>query len=538
LPPHADPAPHRILLRRRFSTSTAPVFTIIDVKKRAAQAKKRMDGHRPLSTTTQPSAAASTSLSNSSYTHLPGTMDGICVNANGSASYSRSTGSLAANTGDKLHFVHPAPRPDLLTAPPPHQSSQPPSNGGAAPSTAGAGSGSNPPPHSDRLISFSDESGLEDNAKWTSLANAAIARAKAHVLPYRGKRVYPRAAEDIWLRGDKILDDLLDILPHCDNELRDTVEYYLTDVASITADMLEQCVRMPQRNLTLPQPTERSSCETTNSELRVFTQAADSTLQGQTADTVRVPASNADLPCDAPTDNHPDVLVPAMRGLQATATQAADTGDVQLSTTGSCAFNIRTLPRVSDTWSERPCCTARGQYGSPTINATPAPHSSTGDASSPHTPTAVTPVMHTAASGSAPGSTYGSATDSASGLVYGSASATVSSPACVSAPGSASGSASGYGSASTTPPVCMSAFTSSPAEKTTQPCDNLSTKMGDITGDDTHQPPLRLHDTTPLVITSTRRPGEEGSTGSQLHGFDPGGAAPPHSAAAPPVHRC
>jgi hypothetical protein len=144
----------------------------------------------------------------------------------------------------------------------------------------------------------------------------------------------------------------------------------------------------------------------------------------------------------------------------------------------------------------------------------------------PQTPTAVIPVMHTAASGSA------------SGLVYGSASATGSSLACISAPRSASGSASGYGSASTTPSVCMSAFTSSPAEKTTLPCDNLSTKMGDNTGDETHRPPLRLHDTTPLVITSTRRPGEEGSTGSQLHGFDPGGAAPPHSAAAPSEYRC
>jgi hypothetical protein len=61
-------------------------------------------------------------------------------------------------------------------------------------------------------MSFSDASGLEVNAKWTSLANAAITRAKAHVLPYRGKRVYPPAAEDIWLRGDKIIDDLLDIL--------------------------------------------------------------------------------------------------------------------------------------------------------------------------------------------------------------------------------------------------------------------------------------------------------------------------------------
>jgi hypothetical protein len=62
--------------------------------------------------------------------------------------------------------------------------------------------------------------------------------------------------------------------------------------------------------------------------------------------------------------------------------------------------------------------------------------------------------------------------------------------------------------------------------------------MGDNTGDETHHPPLRLHDTTLLVNTSTRRPGEEGATSSQLQGFDPGGAAPPHSAAAPSVHRC
>jgi hypothetical protein len=382
------------------------------MKKRATQAKK-MDGHRPLSTTTQLSAAAPTSLSNSSLTHLPGTINGIRVNANGFASnataYSRSTGNLAANTGDTVQLIHPAPCPDLLTAPPPHQSSQPPSNGGAATSTAGTGSGPNPPPHSDRLMSFSDVSGPEDNAKWTSLANAAIARAKAHMLPYRGKRVYPRAAEDIWLCGDKILDDLLNILPHCDNELRDTVEYYLTDVASITADMLEQCVRMPQRSPTPPQPTVRSSSNTINSGLRVITQVADSTLQGQTADTVRVPASNADLPCDGPTNNHPDILVPAMRGLQASATEAADTGDDQQSTTGSCASNMRTMPRVSDTGSEWPCCTARAQYSSPTINANTAPHPSTGDASSLQSPTSVIPVMHTAGSGSASGSTYGSA---------------------------------------------------------------------------------------------------------------------------------
>jgi hypothetical protein len=288
-----------------------------------------MDSLRPLSTMTQLSAAASTSRSNSSFTHLPGTINGICVNANGSASnataYSRSTGNPAANIGDTVQLIHPAPRPDLLTASPPHQSSQPPSNGGASPSTASTGSGSSPPPHSDRLISFSDVSGLEVNAKWTSLTNAAIARAKAHLLPYRGKRVYPRAAEDIWLRGDKIIDDLLNILPHCDKEHRDTVECYLTDVASITADMLEQCVRMPQRSPTPPQPTARSSCETTNPELRVITQVSGTTLQGLTADTIRVPASNADLPCDAPTNNHPDVLVPAMRGLQASATKAADT---------------------------------------------------------------------------------------------------------------------------------------------------------------------------------------------------------------------
>jgi hypothetical protein len=239
---------------------------------------------------------------------------------------------------------------------------------------------------------------------------------------------------------------------------------------------------------TTHQPTMRLSSNTTNSELRVVTQAADSTLQGQNADTVRVPASNADLPCDAPTDNHLDVLVPAMHGLQASATEAADTGDVQQFTTGLCASNMRTMPRVSNTWSEQPCCTARGQHGSPT-NANTAPQSSTGDASSPQTPTAVTPVMLTAASGYAPGSTYGYATSSASGFAYGSASAFGSSSACISAPGSASS----YGSTSTT----------------------LS-----------------------LVITSTRHPGEEGSTGSQQHGFDPGGAAPPHAAAAPSVHRC
>jgi hypothetical protein len=285
-------------------------------------------------------------------------MDGIRANADGSASnataYSQSTGNLAANTGDTVHFVHPAPRPDLLTAPPPHQSSQPPSKGGAAPSTAGTGCGSNPPPHSGQLMSLSDASGLEVNSKWTSLANT-----KAHVLPYRGKRVYPQAAEDIRLRGDKILDDLLDILPHCNDELRDTVKYFLTDVASITVDMLEQCVRMPLRSPTPPQPTTWSSSETTNPGLRVNTQVADSTLQGQTADTVRVPASNADLPCDAPTFNHPDVLVPAMRGLQATATEAADASDVQQSTTGSCTFDMRTLPRVSDTWLD----TYRGNSG-------------------------------------------------------------------------------------------------------------------------------------------------------------------------------
>jgi hypothetical protein len=300
--------------------------------------------------------------------------------------------------------------------------------------------------------------------------------------------------------------------------------------------MLEQCVRMPQRSPTPPQPTARSSSETTNPGLRVNTQVADTSFQGQTVDAVRVPASYADLPCDAPTDNDPDVLVPAMHGLQASAVKAVDTGDVQQSTMGLCASNMRTLPQVSDTWSERPCCTARGQHGSPT-NTNTAPHSSTSDTSSPQTPTAVTPVMHTARSGPKPGSTYGSATGSASGFAYGSASATGSSSACTSAPGSASGSASGYGFASTTPPVCMPAFISSPAEKTTLPCDNLSTKMGDNTGDVTH-PPLRLHDTTPLVITSTRRPGEEGSTGSQLHCFDPGGAAPPHAAAAPSEHRC
>jgi hypothetical protein len=105
------------------------VFTITDVKKRAAQAKKSMDSLRPLSSTTQLSAAASTPLSSSSFTQLPGMINGIRVNSNGSASnattYSRSTGNLTAATGDTIHFVLPAPRPDLLTAPPPHQSSQP-----------------------------------------------------------------------------------------------------------------------------------------------------------------------------------------------------------------------------------------------------------------------------------------------------------------------------------------------------------------------------------------------------------------------------
>jgi hypothetical protein len=144
-------------------------FTITDVKKRATQVKKRMDGCRPLSTTTQLSAAAYTSRSDSSFTQLPGTINGIRVNANGSASnataYSRSTGNSAATTGDTVHSVYPALRPDLHTAPPPHQSSQPPSDSGAAPSTAGTGSGSNPPPHSGQLMSLNDTSGLEDNAK-------------------------------------------------------------------------------------------------------------------------------------------------------------------------------------------------------------------------------------------------------------------------------------------------------------------------------------------------------------------------------------
>jgi hypothetical protein len=121
------------------------------------------------------------------------------------------------------------------------------------------------------------------------------------------------------------------------------------------------------------------------------------------------------------------------------------------------------------------------------------------DAFSLQTPTAVTPVMHTAASGSTSRSTYSSATGSASDFAYGSASASGSGSVCVSASSSASG------SASATHPVCMSAFTSSPAEKTTPLCDNSSTKMGNNTGDETHHPPLRLYDTTPRRMRPSLR---------------------------------
>jgi hypothetical protein len=553
-PPYTTPAPFRSKLRPRINTFPNRDVTLMEVKQRASQvrlernlkkASPPVNGVAPVSsesltcdvagqrltsptsqsrlwsTSTQFSVTVSTSPSSSSFYIQPGTMEGSNANTGDFApratANTPSTGNSTA-TGNTVRFSHPAP--------PPHQSSQPPSNGGAAPSTDGAGCGSNPPPYSDWVIRLHNSFGSKDKTKWTSLANTAILRAKAHVLPWKGRRVLPQAAEDIWLRGDKILDDLLDILPHCDGELRDMVELYLDLAAPICADMLEQCERMPQRTPPPPQPATRSSSEISNPELRVTTQVSDTTLQGQSADTMRVPATNTDLPCDVSTNNHPDILVPAMHGLQATAPDAANTGDAHQPTTGSSVFNMRAMPRVRDSWPERPCSTARVQHGSPT-NAYPAPQSSTSDATILPAPTAVTPVMHTAVSGSAPGSTSGSATGSASGSAPGFISG--------SAPGSVSGSASG--SASTTPHVCMSSFTPAPAEKTIPQCNNSSTKMGDKH----HHPPLRLHDATLRALTSTRCLAEEDSTSFQLHGFDPSGAVL-HTAAAPqtpslkPIH--
>jgi Pao retrotransposon peptidase len=298
-PPHSAPAPYRSKLRPRRNTVPASLdVTVIEVKRRAQLAKKRLqenkkrstppvagivpisteslewddeahqlnsatDQSRLWSTSTQFSVTVSTPPYLVSTPSLIDVMDDdpatIADNASQATAESQSTSASTA-TGETMRpQVGPPPLvsqhadlnentpPVSGDHPPPGATAPPPDHQHRAPRPPGpSGSHSDPgtTPHSSSESSRStppndDPSLGADAAKWRTLAKTSMDRAKAYVLPYKGKRVPISVATSVRLRAEKLIDDLFDVAEHCGSPLREEVQQYISDMASICADLLD-----------------------------------------------------------------------------------------------------------------------------------------------------------------------------------------------------------------------------------------------------------------------------------------------------------
>jgi hypothetical protein len=106
----------------------------------------------------------------------------------------------------------------------------------------------------------SDQEG--DNRRWISLAHCTIARAKALVLPYKGKRLPTNVAAAIQQRAGKILDDLLDISKRVSSPLKEEVLQCVGEVATVTADLFNpddgECVSRSRTASPIRSPSRSS----------------------------------------------------------------------------------------------------------------------------------------------------------------------------------------------------------------------------------------------------------------------------------------
>jgi hypothetical protein len=139
----------------------------------------------------------------------PGTMVGYSAytaDNTSQATANAQSASASTVTGNTMRLHTRAP-------PSPGQST---TSSGTAPSSGQSGgasvysshSGHPAPPHSG-----ADPDG--NSERWARLANAMIARANAHVLPYRGRRIHSVAAQSMWRKANETLDVLFNIFEHC-----------------------------------------------------------------------------------------------------------------------------------------------------------------------------------------------------------------------------------------------------------------------------------------------------------------------------------
>jgi hypothetical protein len=125
-----------------------------------------------------------------------------------------------------------------LPPPPSNQSSHPSTEGGATLPPDGLAGGATHSSQSERSTPPGDVPGPGDNEKkWNSTAHAAIARAKAHVLLFRGKRLLPSASEDVRLRAATITDILIDASPHCSPVTQDAIQICITEITEVVSNL-------------------------------------------------------------------------------------------------------------------------------------------------------------------------------------------------------------------------------------------------------------------------------------------------------------
>jgi hypothetical protein len=435
--------------------------------------------------------------------------------------------SVKLDSSEDFTTIGKTTQPYISTPPSPGQST---STAGTALSTGRSGGKLCPPSYSDRIRPPRGGKDPDGSRKhWVRVTNAAISRAKAHVLPSRGMRSLPSVAENMRLRANKILDDLLKAAVHCGPDLQDVIQGYIANVASVCADLLKQCEKEPSPPL-VPQFATQSSCDTTTSEPRAFDRATVTSVQGINTDGLQTSPEEIVLLCDTPFTNRLDVPEPAVRGPLTPATKAALPSDTQDSDSGSLTAEVHALTRVDNMWPDVPQFTTRVQHGSPSDRTSQPPTTSSGDASSLPIPAEGTSVAHIVAACNA------SAIYAVDMSVFTPTSAEKTSSSCDSSTMKKSDCTEELHHAPAAHTASMLIVTPTSAEKTILPCDSLCTKMGDNSNDEVHQPPLQLHDTTMLVPTSSRLLEEEGFANFLTHGFDPGGAAP-YVMATPIEHR-
>jgi hypothetical protein len=91
----------------------------------------------------------------------------------------------------------------------------------SAPPTGGDGGSTHSSAWPEQPQHTDSESGREnDNRKWVSLAHVTMARAKALVLLYKGKRLPTNVAAAVQQHARKFLDNLLDASEHVSSPLK------------------------------------------------------------------------------------------------------------------------------------------------------------------------------------------------------------------------------------------------------------------------------------------------------------------------------